>query len=255
MAVARREKNTDAKYTTALGDRPPLTEDGGRIGREFTIEDVIEDLRDDINSLCDLSATNEAKVGITSSQASAITANSAKTTFPGFGTTSTKALRGNTTTISASQASEITANTAKIGQKVAFHQTTTSSTAVTNSSTGLFLGSTRSIDLNSTSSLTSNGVEFTHLEEGFYKVTIGIKFTSTRPQANTMKIILGSRAQYSEDFAIATPSGEFTLFHITRISATNVSNNDTLKFESTGSLAGQSLTFTAGSYVLLEKIS
>jgi len=255
MAVARREKNTDAKYTTALGDRPPLTEDGGRIGREFTIEDVIEDLRDDINSLCDLSATNEAKVGITTAQASAITANSAKTTFPGLGTTSTKALRGNTTTISPTQASEITANTAKVGQKVAFHQMTVSATAVTNSTAKLFFGSNRSIDLNSNSSLTSNGVEFINLEEGFYKVSIGIKFTSTRPQTNTIKIILGNRTMYAEDFAVATPSGEFTLFHITRVTPLNVSGNDTLKFESIGNLAGQSLTFTAGSYVLLEKIS
>lgn len=78
MAVARREKNTDLKYTTALGDRPPLTEDNGRTGREFTIEDVIEDLRDDVNDICDLSAVNEAKVGITTAQARAITDNTAK---------------------------------------------------------------------------------------------------------------------------------------------------------------------------------
>ena len=78
MAVARREKNTDVKYTTALGDRPPLTEDNGRTGREFTIEDVIEDLRDDVNDICDLSAVNEAKVGITTAQADAIIANTAK---------------------------------------------------------------------------------------------------------------------------------------------------------------------------------
>jgi len=254
MAVARREKNTDAKYTTALGDRPPLTEDGGRIGREFTLEDVVEDLRDDINSLCDLSATNEAKVGITTAQASAITTNSAKTTFPGFGTTSTKALRGNTTTISASQAAEITANTAKIGQKVTLHQTTGSSTAVSNTSTGLFLGSTKGVNLGFVS-LTSNGAEFINLEVGFYKVTIGIKFTSTRPQTNTMKVVLGTKVQYSEDFAVAVPSGEFTLFNIIEVRSSNVSSSDTLKFESLGSLAGQSLTFTAGSYVLLEKIT
>ena len=60
-------------------------------------------------------------------------ANTAKTTFPGFGTSSGKALEGNTsllqlgtssttalagntTTISASQASAITANTAKVSQ-------------------------------------------------------------------------------------------------------------------------------------------
>jgi len=51
---------------------------------------------------------------ISSSQASAITANSAKVTFPGFGTTSSTAMRGDTTTISSSQASAITANTAKV---------------------------------------------------------------------------------------------------------------------------------------------
>ena len=239
MAVARREKNTDAKYTTALGDRPPLTEDGGRTGREFTIADVIEDLRDDVNSLCDLSATNESK-----------------TAFPGFGTTSTKALRGNTTTITPTQAAEITANTAKVGQKVALHQTTGSSTAVSNTSTGLFIGSTKGVNLGSVS-LTSNGAEFTNLEAGLYKVTIGIKFTSTRPQTNTMKIFLGggTKPTYAEDFAVAVPSGEFTLFYIIEVRPSNVSNSDTLKFESTGSLAGQSLTFTAGSYVLLEKIT
>lgn len=41
-----------------------------------------------------------------------IDANTAKVTFPGFGSTSTTALRGNTTTISGSQSSAITANTA-----------------------------------------------------------------------------------------------------------------------------------------------
>lgn len=78
MAVSRREKDTDIKYTTALGHLPDLTEDGGTIGREYTIEDVIEDLRDDMNAMCDLSATNEAKVGITTAQARAITDNTAK---------------------------------------------------------------------------------------------------------------------------------------------------------------------------------
>ena len=69
---------------------------------------------------------------ISGSQASAITANTAKTTFPGFGTSagtalegdttllqlgtsSTTALAGDTTTISAQQASDITANNAKVG--------------------------------------------------------------------------------------------------------------------------------------------
>tara|TARA_B100000900_G_scaffold337590_1_gene299562 strand:- start:3730 stop:4236 length:507 start_codon:yes stop_codon:yes gene_type:complete len=41
--------------------------------------------------------------GITTEQSNAITANTAKTTFPGLGTSSTTALAGNTTTISANQ--------------------------------------------------------------------------------------------------------------------------------------------------------
>jgi hypothetical protein len=48
---------------------------------------------------------------ITTDQANAITANTAKTTFPGLGTSSTTALAGDTTTISTAQANEITAST------------------------------------------------------------------------------------------------------------------------------------------------
>ena len=47
---------------------------------------------------------------------SEISNNKDKTTFPGFGTTSTTALAGDTTTISTVQANEITANTAKVSQ-------------------------------------------------------------------------------------------------------------------------------------------
>ena len=45
-----------------------------------------------------------------------ISSNKDKTTFPGFGTSSTTALAGDTTTISTAQASAITANTAKVSQ-------------------------------------------------------------------------------------------------------------------------------------------
>ena len=44
-----------------------------------------------------------------------ISANKDKVTFPGFGTSSTTALAGDTTVISSDQASAITANTAKVG--------------------------------------------------------------------------------------------------------------------------------------------
>ena len=50
---------------------------------------------------------------------SEISDNKDKTTFPGFGTSSTTALAGDTTTISTSQASAITANTAKVSQGLA----------------------------------------------------------------------------------------------------------------------------------------
>tara|TARA_R100001440_G_scaffold2535_3_gene7146 strand:+ start:2542 stop:3027 length:486 start_codon:yes stop_codon:yes gene_type:complete len=47
-----------------------------------------------------------------------ISTNKDKATFPGFGTSSTTALAGDTTTISTSQASAITANTAKVSQNL-----------------------------------------------------------------------------------------------------------------------------------------
>ncbi len=50
---------------------------------------------------------------------SEISTNKDKTTFPGFGTSSTTALAGDTTTISTAQASAITANTAKVSQGLA----------------------------------------------------------------------------------------------------------------------------------------
>lgn len=54
MAVSRREKASDVKYSSVIGTRPALTEDSGVTGREYELEDVIEDLRDDINDVADL---------------------------------------------------------------------------------------------------------------------------------------------------------------------------------------------------------
>ena len=55
-----------------------------------------------------------------------ISANKHKTTFPGFGTSSTTVLAGETTTITTDQASAITANTAKTSMRLG----TTSTTAL-----------------------------------------------------------------------------------------------------------------------------
>lgn len=46
--VSRREKDSDSKYSKAIGTRPSLS------NREPILDDVIEDLRDDVNDLADL---------------------------------------------------------------------------------------------------------------------------------------------------------------------------------------------------------
>ena len=93
-----------------------------------------EDLRAMIHMLVkSVANSTDDDTGATSAQVSAINANTAKTSFPGFGTssgralegntallqlgtTSTTALAGDTTTITTSQANAITANTAKVSQ-------------------------------------------------------------------------------------------------------------------------------------------
>ena len=68
----------------------------------------IQKMQDELNYLRGIIDANNDKVGITTSQANAITANTAKTSFPGFGTSSSTALAGDTTTISTAQARDIT---------------------------------------------------------------------------------------------------------------------------------------------------
>mgnify|MGYP003133430254 CR=1 FL=1 len=61
---------------------------------------AIKQLQKEIDYLRTEISANKDKTGITSSQASAITANTAKTSFPGLGTTSNTALAGDTKVIS-----------------------------------------------------------------------------------------------------------------------------------------------------------
>ena len=94
--------------------------------------------------------------GATSAQVLAINANTAKTSFPGFGTssgralegntsllqlgtTSTTALAGDTTTISTAQANAITANTAKVSQGLTTANTTMTFNVVGNAKSGYTL--------------------------------------------------------------------------------------------------------------------
>ena len=77
----------------------------------------LQQMQDEIDYLRTEISANKDKTGITTSQANAITANTAKTSFPGLGTTSTTALAGDTTTISTTQAKAITASSL-LGQRL-----------------------------------------------------------------------------------------------------------------------------------------
>ena len=56
----------------------------------------IQEMQEELDYLRTEISNNKDKTGITTSQANAITANKAKVSFPGLGTTSTTALAGNT---------------------------------------------------------------------------------------------------------------------------------------------------------------
>ena len=74
-------------------------------------------MQEELDYLRGIISSNNDKTGITTAQANAITANTAKISFPGFGTTSSTALAGDTTTISTTQAKAITDNP-KLGQRL-----------------------------------------------------------------------------------------------------------------------------------------
>ena len=76
----------------------------------------IQKMQDEINYLRGIIDANNDKVGITTSQANAITANTAKASMV-LGTTSKTALAGDTTTISTDQAKAIVASS-KLGQRL-----------------------------------------------------------------------------------------------------------------------------------------
>ena len=123
---AEDDKRTRAELLDAIEDLFQNTFHTGR--KQSYDKDIdLESLRSILTILV-LSATNSSDddTGISASQANAITANTAKTSFPGFGTSAGTALEGNTTTIGTAQASAITANTAKVSQGL-----TTANTSMT----------------------------------------------------------------------------------------------------------------------------
>ena len=105
---------TDKKYSpvhSKTGDSKQRLKDNYDDGHINTLTDLadngtnpefgaliyqIQEMQEELDYLRTEILNNKNKTGITSSQASAITANTAKTSFPGLGTTSTTALAGDT---------------------------------------------------------------------------------------------------------------------------------------------------------------
>ena len=91
----------------------------------------LQQMQEELDYLRTEIGANKDKTGITTSQASAITANTAKTSMT-LGTSGSTALAGDTTTISSSQAREITRSTAHNAKlNVANQANLTKSTVIT----------------------------------------------------------------------------------------------------------------------------
>lgn len=234
MAVARREKTTDPKYKAAIGVRPPLIEDSNRQGREPELEDIIEDLRDDMNAMCDLSALNEGKTGITSSQASAIVANTSKTG------------------ISSSQASAITANTAKKGLSPCFIRLDSPASGIVATESGLGLGSTSPFIPSLSHAVTidsRDGVKFSSLSVGTYKVQVNIIANSTRDNPVTIKGKIGRNTIIQRQFI---NSGAFCDFSF--VDLVIITDARQLLFFTLTSASSTTVTVLPGTTIYLEKI-
>ena len=112
-----------------------------------------------------------------------VAANTAKVSFPGFGTTSTTALRGDTTTITQAQANAITANTAKVSNVDITHNSD-STMVITNINGGTFAngtwtpptttGSGGLTSVMSNNSLTGDGTAMSPLAVNNSAIDIGI---------------------------------------------------------------------------------
>jgi len=109
---------------------------------------------------------NTAKVGITTAQANAIIANTSKTSMV-LGTTASTALAGNTSTITSDQANAITANTAKVGitsdqsDAITANTVKTSMVLGTTASTAL-AGNTTTINSDQANAITANTAKITN---------------------------------------------------------------------------------------------
>jgi hypothetical protein len=110
------EKNSDdlAKEADGIFDKPIYEEESPAVQ---LIHDKVHELTDLINEHITKMAANDAKTGITTAQANAIVANTAKDSMV-LGTTNKTALAGNTTTITPTQSKAIIDNAANIKTNV-----------------------------------------------------------------------------------------------------------------------------------------
>tara|TARA_Y100001973_G_scaffold76145_1_gene111294 strand:+ start:961 stop:1587 length:627 start_codon:yes stop_codon:yes gene_type:complete len=129
MAITKFTDVADSGYDVAINKDSTFQSERDKFLQGLVTK--IDELTDLINTHITDMAANNAKTGITTAQANAITANTAKVTFPGLGTTNKTALAGDTTTISTAQANAITANTAKTGI------TSTQATSITDNTTSI----------------------------------------------------------------------------------------------------------------------
>ena len=113
----------------------------------------LQQMQDEIDYLRTEISDNKDKTGITTDQANAITANTAKTSMV-LGTTNKTALAGNTTTISTAQANAIIANTAKTSMTLG----TSSNTALAGDTNIVTIGSNTTIAFGDMVSTTKKGV-------------------------------------------------------------------------------------------------
>ena len=139
MAITKFTDVADSGYDVAINKDATFQSERDKFLQGLV--NKIDELTDLINTHITDMAANNAKTGITTAQANAITANTAKVSFPGLGTTSSTALAGDTTTISIAQAREITANTAKTSMTLG----TSSTTALAGDTNIVTIGSSTTI--------------------------------------------------------------------------------------------------------------
>ena len=137
-----------------------------------------------------------------------ISANKDKTTFPGFGTSSSTALAGDTTTITTAQANAITANTAKAGMVLG----TTNKTALAGDTTTISTTQAQAITASSKlgqrlkASRQASFTKSTAIEFGEFTTTVSGKTTTYSIPITVTETTIGGKGNTT-----ITKTGSITL--------------------------------------------